>query len=195
MKLRWLLAPLQGKKFRDDVLHEPTVDEQFEATATSGVRDDLVELVSNAFRAHFLQQAGMDLHGLPGGRIDLEASPNGEADCTQQSQGVFLESRLGISDRSNDLRLQVGPSPDMVQDLAGQGVLEEPIDAEVASLGVFLCIGESDALGVASVEIWAVAAKGGDLKLVSTFADQNDAEASPHLVSARKEGEDLVGPG
>ena len=159
------------------------------------MRDDLVKLAANAFRAHPLEETGVRLDGLPGGGIDRESGAQGETHGPQETEGVFLEALPGNSDRAHDSGLEVGPSAHEVEDLAGGGILEEAVDGEVAPAGIDFCIGERHGLGVTPVAVGAIRAEGGDLEFVSGRAHEDDAEMSAYLIAAGKEAEDLLGPG
>ena len=67
-------------------------------------------------------------------------------------------------------RCQVFPSADVIDHLLPDRVVEQPVDREVASQGVFPGIAETDALRMAAIVVLVVTAKGGHLDLAGTAA-------------------------
>ena len=63
------------------------------------------------------------------------------------------------------LRFKIFLAVDVVDDLFGDGVVEQAVDREVAALGVVLGGGERDAVGVAAVAVGGVGAERGDFDL------------------------------
>lgn len=83
----------------------------------------------------------------------------------------------------------------MVDDLAGDGVLEKAVDSEIAALGIFAGRGEGDEFGAAAIAVGAIGAEGGDFDVVTMVFDDDDAEVGADLIAFGKEGEDLGGGG
>ena len=118
--------------------------------------DNLVKLIPDAFGTHPLQQGSVRAERLPGSRIDLKAGVDGKQQGSQETEGIFLESCVGYSDRAQNASLKILPPSHVVDDFPAVGILEETIDGEVAAPGVLLGIGEGYAVRMASIKIGAV---------------------------------------
>src|SRR5947207_1130075 len=90
---------------------------------------------------------------------------------------VLLESVVGIADRTKHLILQVLLPADIVDHLvATERIHEQSVDRKIPPLGVFLGVGEDDALGPAAVTVFQVCAEGCDLNDARAMANEDYAE-------------------
>ena len=81
----------------------------------------------------------------------------------------------------------------MIDDGVGDGIVEQAVDGEVTAEGILLCGGESDGLGVSSVNISSVGAEGSDLKGGVAEEHADHAERFSDGVSAWEKPLDISG--
>ena len=193
VKLRRLLATAQNENFRQDVLHEATLDEEIEAAHACGGEEDFHQLVADALGAHVVNVASVFEDGGPCFGFDFKIEHCSETDGAEQAEFVFPESRDGIADGANEAGTEIGAARDVIYDFATNGIVKEAVDGEVAALGIGLRVAEGDFRGATTIHVCAVASKSGDLKVVSVFVDDDDAEMRADGVGAREERLHLLG--
>jgi hypothetical protein len=136
MKLRRLRDPFHYGDLREDLQQQAGFIQQFESPARPALGEDADQLVPNALGGNAVNQARHLLDGLERSRFNLEFEPRGEANGPEQPQVVFLESRGRIADGPDEAVPQVLFPADVVEYLAGLGVLEQRIDREITPHGV-----------------------------------------------------------
>src|SRR3989441_1044223 len=104
------------------------------------------------------------------------AGAGGEAHGAQHAQAVLGDARAGVADSADDAGAQVRQPADEVDHLAAEGVEEEPVDGEVAALGVRTRRAEVDARRAAAVHVGVVRAEGRHLERHPVLDHQDDAE-------------------
>ena len=78
------------------------------------------------------------LHHAPVGfLLDSEIAASGKFHRPQNANRILSEANVGVADGSDQARLQVDESVDVVDDLASLHVVEETVDGKVATAGVF----------------------------------------------------------
>ncbi len=139
-------------------------------------------------------------------RIDSKAKSRRKTHRPEHAQLVFLEALLGISDRANDARIQVGAPADKIQHVvAVQRIHEQSVDGEVAPLHVFFRrLGILHLVGMSAVGIDSIAAKRRHLNGMRMFGwkdvafavfrdrHQHNPELRAHRVGLGKDSQDLV---
>src|SRR5438874_130515 len=83
-----------------------------------------------------------------------------EAYRAQHAQLIFTKALFGRADGADDSRLEVLAPANEVQHLVGNGVKQHSVDAEIASLHVFLrALAVANMVGMAPIAVAHVAAK------------------------------------
>ena len=77
-------------------------------------------------------------NGLERAALDCHSQLGGKADGAHHSHGVFAETDVGIAYRTQNAFLKVGEAAYVVDYVVCLDVVEEPVDCEVAPLGVLL---------------------------------------------------------
>ena len=70
--------------------------------------------------------------------LDRHAELRGKAYGAHHAHGVFAETDVGVANRTQHPLLKVRKPPDVVDHVEGLDIVEEPVDCEVAPLGVLL---------------------------------------------------------
>ena len=158
----------------------------------------------------FLEQAGrggvVDFgvvaeDGLLAVAVQLEAELRGEAHGAHHPHGVFAEADVRVADGAQDAALEVLQPADVVDHVERLDVVKEPVDGEVAALGVLL--GGAEEVVLAAVEgagaavvlglgLVGLAAEGARLDLAVLEADEGEAEAAADEVGVAEELLDLA---
>ena len=157
-----LLAASEGAQLGEELVGEAGVHEEVETAGAGGVGDDFGEFLADPFGGDAGEKGGVFLEGGEGVFLDGESGAEGEADGAEEAEGVFAEAFGGVADGAEGFAFEVFEAADVVDDLAGEGILEEAVDGEVAAAGVFLRDGEGDGVGAAVVGVGAVGSEGGD---------------------------------
>lgn len=110
-----------------------------------------------------------------------------QAQSPQNPNGILLQAANGLADHTHDASLKVGKAFGVVNELVGNGVVEQAVDGEVPSLGILL--GRTEKVvsrgEIVAVFIFAqVATKSGDLELRVLSAHQHQAKALADNVGA-----------
>lgn len=193
--LGWLFAALEVEDFGEKLRDEAGVGEEVEAAGAVIRGDDAGEFVADALGRNLGKERGAVANGGPGLCFDFKTGGDGEADGAEEAESVFFEAFLGVADGAEGARFEIGPAVDVVDDFAGEGILKEAVDGEVAALGVFLGRGEFNGFGAATVFVGAIGAEGGDLDhFVIAFHD-DDAEVCADGIGSFEKGLDLGGSG
>jgi len=138
MKLRWLLDALHRFHLGQHLVEQPNFIQQRQAPSGVWTRENLDQLIADAFGTHDANLCRHVLCRPKCCRIDLVAEIGRKPDTPQHPQLVLLESLVGIADRADDLSLDVRLSANEIDDLASDGIKEQPIDCEIAPLRVSL---------------------------------------------------------
>ena len=64
---------------------------------------------------------------------------------------IFFESFSGVADGGDDFSFEILLSVYVVVEFVGDGIVEDAVDGEVATEGVFFCGGEHDGFGMSAV--------------------------------------------
>ena len=165
-----------GGHLGQDGGEEPRVGQQLEARPRAALGQDARDLVPDALGRDVGdgRRRGRDRGARDG--LDREAEAGGEAHGAQHAQAVLGDARAGVADRADDAGAQVRQPADEVDHLAAEGVEEEPVDGEVAALGVRTRRAEVDARRAAAVHVGVVRAEGRHLERHPVLDHQDDAE-------------------
>lgn len=164
----------------------------------SGVGEHFAEFIAYAFPADAAKLAGMVMDGDAGWFVEVESESCGETDGAESSEVILAESLLGIADGADDASVEVFLAIDEVDDatigaFSGvEGIEEECVDGEITSAGIFLGIGEDDAVGSSGIGVGVIASEGGDFDGVCVFGDEDDAEGLADCTGAFEEGLDAL---
>ena len=154
------------------------------------------ELGADALGADAGEVGGFGAEGSPGGGFDAPLADGGKADGAQEAEAVFAEAAEGVADGAQEAGAEVVETADVVDDLLGDGVVEEGVDGEVAALGVVLGGGVGDGGGVAAILVAAVGAEGGHIVGDAVQDHEHHAEGLAHANAlGGEEGGDLLGGG
>ncbi len=129
------------------------------------------------------------------GALNVKAEAASEADSADHPEPVFFDPLMGIADGADDFGFEIDAAVDIIEDLFSEGVVEHPIDGEVAAVGIFSGCGEFNAGGSAAVMIVEIASKGGDFILVPVDDDDEDPKGNADGDGMGKEGLDGLGRG
>ncbi len=91
--------------------------------------------------------------------IDREVEPCRHSHRAEDAELVFREPRDGVADRAEQLRIEIRPAADVVNQLALHRVEEHAVDREVAALCVFLWRRKDDRVRPTAVGVGAVRAE------------------------------------
>src|SRR5205807_9140409 len=112
--------------------------------------------------------------------MEVEAQFGREPDGPGHAQAILGEPGLWIADRSDPPRGEVVASADVVDDLAGLGIVEEAVDREIAAGNVLLRRCEPDRSGVAPVDVWPFRPKRRHLVSALGPANADHPAGGPH---------------
>src|ERR1700730_19387080 len=118
MVLRRLLDALHRGDFRQDLLEESRLFQQFECAAGSTFHKNFCKLFAQTLGRHLNNFRGMPADGVESIRLYFEAEPGGEAHGAQHTELLFREPAIRITDRANHFGLQVGLAPHVVEHFA-----------------------------------------------------------------------------
>ena len=179
------------------VEHRPIQSEVLQVPRGDGparVAQHALELLADPFVADPPKMLRLVADRLSGVGIDGEIESGREAHRPQRPQAILAQAGRGVADGPDASRLEVRAAPDVIEDFAGEGVLEEPVDREVASSGVVLGIGEDHLVGVAPVGVDPIGPEGRHLDGVALHANQHDPEGLAHALHAVEELSDALRP-
>src|SRR6266568_3901837 len=181
--------------------------QELEGAGRRAAAEDLEGLLQEPGRRAARELRRVPAHGGEGLGLDGEAEPRGEADGAQRPDRILLHPDLGIADGGDAVRLQIRATADVVDHLAGEDVVEEPVHREVAAPRVLLGRAEDVVAGDEEVArlvahlvvgggVGGVLPEGGDLQdLPAAEVDVRQpeppadepaiAEGGPHLARVR----------
>lgn len=81
---------------------------------------------------------GVTADGLEVGGADVEVELGGEANGTHHADGIFAETDVGVADGADAAGLEVTETTDVINDGEVVNVVEEAVDGEVTTEGIFL---------------------------------------------------------
>ncbi len=167
----------------------------------SGVGEHLAEFIADAFAADAAKVARVVVDGDAGGFVEVESESCGESDGAESAKVILAEPLLWIADGTDEASMEVFLTINEIDDSAlgsfggVERIEEEGVDGEIASVGIFLGIGEDDAVGSSGVGVGVIASEGGNFDGVSVFSDQDDAKGLADGACASEEGFDAIGVG
>ncbi len=118
--------------------------------------------------------------------VDLVTKHCGEADRTQHSQSIFLETLRRIADRAHQLRLKISATADEIDHLLRHRIVKHTVDREIATLRVLFRRRKANGARPSSIDINIIRTKGRHFELKTVFHHDNDAEMGADRVGARK---------
>src|SRR5262249_5813272 len=80
-------------------------------------------------------------------------------------------------------------------DFLEDGLEKEAVDSEIAPLSICLSVAKADVFGMAAILVIGFGAEGRDLKVMTAFDDDDNAEFAAHGDSVGEERFNLVGQG
>src|SRR6185312_14161467 len=92
------------------------------------------EFVADALARNLMNLRRELLDGVKGFRFNRVMEARGEADGAQHAKLVFGETLGGIADGADDFCVEIAASADEVEDFVGDGIEEQAVDGEVATL-------------------------------------------------------------
>ncbi len=108
---------------------------------------------------------------------------------------IFGEAMLWLADGTEDSIFQVLLAADVVDHSVFDRVIEQAIDGEIASLGVFLGGGEADGGWTAAVFIRDIRTERRDFDNAFPLADEDDAESRADSLCVAKQLANALGRG
>src|SRR4051812_28837899 len=164
--LRRLFDALERAHLRQYFLQQSTLIQEFETTARMSFGEHLVEFVANALPTDHVDFAGKLANCRHCAWVDVIAEARSEPYGTQHAQLVFAKSLVRLADGADDLALQIGSPPDVIDDFVRYGVKQQTIYGEVATLHIFLRgVGVPDGIGMTPIGVSNVAAIGRDFNM------------------------------
>ncbi len=155
--------------------------QQLEAAAGTTLGEDLHDLVADPLGRDVAERGRGGDDRRVGGRVDPESEPGREAHGAQHSQAVLGDAGAGVPDGADHAGTQVGDAADEVVHLAGQRILEERVDGEVAPAGIVARGAEVHRARPPAVDVGVVGAEGGHLEARAVL----DHEDHPELHADR----------
>ena len=150
-------------------------------------RENLDQFIADALGADDLNLGGHFLHCLKRCGFDLIRQIGGEAHTPQQPQLVLGEPLDRVANGSHQFPRDVSASIDEIDKLARDGIVEQPIDREIAAVRIFFRRTIADTGGPPSVDVGVVAAKRRDLELVAILDDHHYAEGGANRYRFREQ--------
>ena len=178
MVLRRLFTAEGGGQLRQHLGQQPALVQQVEPARGVRWAEQLKQLVADTLGAHLADGGGLLLYGGECLRLDLEPKLRREPHGAEQAQPVLTEALRRVANGTNALDLKIGLAADPVVQFAGERIVKQAVDGEVAPQGVLSRVGEAHAAGPSPVSVAALGAKGGHLVLVSGLEHHDHAELS-----------------
>src|SRR5580658_10464925 len=163
MKLRRLLNSFHGFDLGQHLAQQSAFVEQKKGLACMALDQHPGELIANALLRYLINLRGRLLNRLKSSRLDGVSETRGEADSTQHPELVFGEPSVRIADGSDDSGFEILASANEIQNLVRDRIEQQAVDGEIAAFDIFSRIlAETNLVGMTSVAVSDVAAKGGD---------------------------------
>ena len=115
-----------------------------------------------------------------------------ELEGAEHAYRVLSETDQRVADHLQAMGLKVGQPTDIIDDREIGDIVEERVDGEIPSSGVFLERGEADAMRMARVPIVRFTAKGRHLDQSATLAHVGQAKPPADKATAREHVLDLL---
>src|SRR5262245_43331699 len=96
---------------------------------------------------------GQVADGSPCSRLDCIAEPSSKADRAQDAEFVLLEPRIRIADRANDPGFDIRLTLNVINDMALDRIVEQPVYRKVPSLDILPGIGKHNTCRAPSIDI------------------------------------------
>ena len=178
---RALAGADETRERRQQQVEQRQLVHQLEGARSGGDSQRAINLLDHARHRGVQQVLAMAFDSGARGGLDLEAKLGREAHRAQHPDRVLAHPHLGIADRADEPRFEVGDSAGVVDHVKGARVIKERVDREVAPKRVFL--GRPESVVVTDQRIFGLghvlgaAAEGGDLDIVLAEEDMDQAEA------------------
>ena len=133
--------------------------------------------------------------------FNRETRSGGMANDPNHSDRILLESFIGVADGSNNMSLEVGHPANVVHDGEIRNVIEEAVDREVPSQGIFrrrsktICPKDGSICCVNLLEFRSTPKRGYLDGLFSLEENMNESETSADDPAVLKKGINLMGVG
>ena len=145
---------------------------------------------------------GVATDGLEVGGADVEVELGGEANGTHHADGIFAETDVGVADGADAAGLEVTETTDVINDGEVVNVVEEAVDGEVTTEGIFL--GGAEGVILELVETVGLIGDGirgrglterGGLDNLFAKDDMGETEATANKIAIAELALDFVGAG
>lgn len=83
--------------------------------------------------------------------FDGKVVASGVSDSAHHTNGIFLKAHSGIADDTDDPRIEIDETLDVIEDALGAQVVEQSVDGEIAAQSVFFGGTELVVFGAGSV--------------------------------------------
>ena len=194
-----LRQALHRQEFRHHRLSEAEIEEQAHRFGAARMRQHATQLLGDAFGTDDRDLAGHRADRRLGSRVDGQREAGRHADAAEHTQLVFREAMPRLADGAEDLRVEIGPATNIVEQLIRDWIEEHAIDREVATTGVLFGRGEDDLRRASAVFIADVGAERRHLNrreapFLTRTDDLNDAKRRPDRDRAREQLLNARGP-
>src|SRR2546425_1225367 len=135
-------------------------------------RQDPAEFISNAFAADLMDFRGHCTNGIPCPWLNPVIQPRAKPNSSQNPEFVFLESRERIADGSNDFGIDICAAIDVIEDFAGQWVIQQSVDREIPTQDILLRISENHAAWPPAIDVSFIGTECGDLEGMAAMNHQ-----------------------
>src|ERR1700723_1604789 len=167
MELRRLLDSLHRRNLRQHFLQQSALVKQKKSLTRMSLDQHLAELIAHALAGNLMNLGCEFSNRLECFGRNCVAETRSEAHRTQHPQFILSETPLRITDSSNDSRIEVFASANVIQNLVRDWIKQQSIDREIAAFDIFTRIfAEKNFIGMAPVAISDVTTKRGHLNHV-----------------------------
>jgi len=132
-------------------------------------RENLRQLVPDSLRADHANFPGQRRHRRQRGRLDQPIQIGRKPHTPQQAEFVFREPGARIANGPHHVPLDVRPAAHEINDFAGERVLKQAIDGEVAALRILFRCAIAHRRGTPAIEVGRIGSKGRHFELVAGF--------------------------
>jgi hypothetical protein len=174
-------CPTKNRSIEPETLHE------LRRANPIGMREHATNLVTNALRAHRREFACVHLDRFDRCGIDREPEARGKSRGTQHAKSIFTNACVWITNRAHDAGAHIPLAIDKVHNRAGQRFTKNPIDREVATLGIRARIREANARWTSAVEVFEILAKGRHFDRVRRLSHEHHTERFTNAARLRKD--------
>src|SRR5215475_11131538 len=167
--------------------------EHSKSTSRLTFGQDAGQLFPDAFLAYLMDFGRHRAYGSPGVLLDRVTQPGAKPYCPENTKLVFFEACMRIADGAHDLRIDVFLAMDVIDHAAGNRIIKQAIDGEIAAQDVLLSIGKNDACRPAAVDISLIGPKGRNLEGMPPVDHEHNAELRTDTLRAREYPHDRFG--